>query len=154
MEIFIEKNYKVSIAGQTWEFDEIKFSRDAEGRARLPLEETVKINRSIANSICSTDASLTGEEFEFLCRLSRTSYAETAKRLKTDASTPTKWVAKGTVPPLESEVIKIYIWNKIFADLLSAELDRASRSEGAEALAKMGDKAIEKKWADSPKRAA
>ena len=61
METFIEKNYKVSVAGQTWEFDEIKFSRDAQGLSRLALEETVKINCSVANSICATDAPLTGD---------------------------------------------------------------------------------------------
>jgi hypothetical protein len=152
MKVLIEKNYKIPLAGHIWEFDEVRFYCDANERLFMAVEETQRINRSVINAICSTDEPLSSDEFEFLCRLSRTSNAEVAKRVKADPSTPTKWMKRGKVPGLESEVLKKYFWEKIFSEDVEREFERKKRPDGDEALAKMGSIAVMKKWVDSPKR--
>jgi hypothetical protein len=152
MEELIEKNYKFPLAGHVWEFNEVRFHRDEKGRLLIAVEETRRINRSVANAICSTDEVLSADEFVFLCRLSRTSNADASKRVKADPSTPTKWMKRGTVPALESEVLKKFFWEKIFGEEIEKDSQRQRRADGADELAQMGKTAIEKKWADAPKR--
>jgi len=152
MEELIEKNYKLPLAGHVWEFNEMRFHRDQKGRLLIAVEETKRINRSVANAICSTDEVLSADEFVFLCRLCRTSNADVAKRVKADPSTPTKWMKRGTVPALESEVLKKFFWQRVFGDEIEKDSQRTQRADGADELAQMGKTAIEKKWADVPKR--
>ena len=150
----IEKNYRLAIAGQFWEFDSVTLDQTDEGKYRISLKETERINRSVANSICGSAGKLSGEEFEFLCRMTRTTYAEAAERLKTSSSTPSTWVRKGFVPELESEVFKQYIWDKVFAEDIRKSSNRDLRQSGEAALSAMAQKAVEDFGVASPKRAA
>ena len=59
---------------------------------------------------------------------------------------------RGTVPALESEVLKKFFWQRVFGEEIEKDSQRTRRADGADELAQMGKTAIEKKWADVPKR--
>jgi hypothetical protein len=145
----IEKNYKIQVAGELWTIPEICFFRDAKGLLYLSKEEIDKINRSIANFICSDNKELTWEQFDFLCKSTATKYSKIAEMLRIDKSTVSKWKSS-KLDFLASFVLKQYFWNKIFAEYLNEKtLDTIELQ-----LGKMGKKAIEEKWTISINRAA
>ena len=150
----IEKNYRLSIAGQIWEFDSVTLDETKDGKFWISNKETSRINKSVANAICGSPDKLTAEEFEFLCRITRTPYIEAAKRLRKNPSTPSTWIKKGSVPELESEVFKQYIWEKIFGDDVKKSYKRPLRPSGTAALARMAEKAVRDFDVALPKPAA
>lgn len=154
MKTKVEHKYRLAIAGSIWEFDSVPLDQTNDGSFRISIKETERINKSVANAICGSPEKLTGEEFDFLCRITRTSYVEAADRLKKSPSTPSTWVKKGSVPELESEVFKQFIWEKIFGEDVTSSYNRPLRPSGAAALARMAAKAIEDFNVASPIRAA
>lgn len=114
---FTKKIHSVVVAGRTWEFAQVTSSRSGgNGRPLVSLEETVRVNTLVARAICMSTEPLTGEEFEFLSRLTRTSYAETARRLHVSPFAPEAWIAADALPQTEGRLIKSHFANLILSD--------------------------------------
>ena len=113
---FTKKIHSVVVAGRKWEFAQVTSSRTGNGRPQVSLEETVRVNTLVARAICMSTEPLTGEEFDFLSRLTRTSYAETARRFNVAPFAPESWVAADALPQTEGRLIKSHFANVILAD--------------------------------------
>jgi hypothetical protein len=148
-EKIVEKNYKIHTAGAVWVIPEVYFTRNSTGELSLTKEELDKINGSIANHICSQEKELTWEQFDFLCKITITKYAQIADMLHIDKSTVSKW-KNGKLEYLASFVLKQYFWQKVFSKFL--EDTRGGSID--DQLKNMGEKAIKEKWAKSIGRAA
>jgi hypothetical protein len=145
----IEKDYKIHAAGELWSIPEVSFVRNSTGELSMTKQEIDKINGAIANFICSQDKELTWEQFEFLCKITVTKYAQIASMLKIDKSTVSKW-KNSKLDYLASFVLKQYFWQSIFSRFLKDSRGSAINEQ----LKNMGEKAIKKKWTKPIRHAA
>jgi formate dehydrogenase maturation protein FdhE len=148
------ENYRIQAAGTIWEFEFVEMESDSEGKTLLKATEIQRINRSIANALCSEARPLTPDELEFLSKITRTRNTEIAARVYADPSTVTRWKEKKSIPALESEVLKEFFWNKLFSAELEKITKKKTQSSGAAALQRLGETAVENSWAGKPRRAA
>ena len=148
------ENYRIQAAGTIWEFETVEMESDAEGKTLLKATEIERINRSIANALCSEPSPLSPDELEFLAKITRTRNTEIAARVYADPSTVTRWKEKKAIPALESEVLKEYFWNKLFAAEMEKLTKKKIQADGASSLRRLGETAVENSWAGKPRRAA
>lgn len=108
--------YPVTMAGRTWTIKNVHLERDPDGTVVLPGYEILRMKRVIANEICGTIASLSPEEFEFLCDITRTKFNDVAEFLGLTKGSITFWKRPGKVVPLgESLKLKKWFWQKVFS---------------------------------------
>lgn len=113
----IERNYTINTAGKDWVVDKVKFIKDFEGDLSISRKEIRRIHEAIAIEIISHDDSLDYEEFEFLCSISDTSFAECADVIRVNKSSISQW--KGKKSPIQyptSVMLKDYFLSKIFPE--------------------------------------
>ncbi len=147
-------SYRIQAAGTIWEFESVEVETDADGKTLLRATEIERINRSIANVLCSEPMPLTPEELEFLAKIARTRNTEIAARVYADPSTVTRWKEKKSIPALESEVLKEFFWNKLFAVEMEKLTKKKIHADGPSTLRRLGETAVENSWAGKPRRAA
>lgn len=150
----IAVNYRIQAAGTIWEFESVEMESDVDGETLLGASEIERINHSIANALCSEPSLLTPDELEFLAKITRTRNIEIAARVFADPSTVTRWKEKLAIPALESEVLKKYFWNKIFAEELENLTKKKVKADGASTLIRLGETAVENSGAGKESRAA
>ena len=148
------ENYRIRAAGTTWEFDSVEMESAADGKTLVRAAEVERINRSIANALCSDPNPFTPDELDFLAKIIRTRNTEIAARVYADPSTVTRWKEKKAIPALESEVLKEFFWNKIFSAEIEKLTKKKIQADGASSLRRLGETALENSWAGKPRRAA
>ena len=119
----------MEIAGTFWMIPEVRFVRDFRGHQAIAAKDMLQYQTAVANHICAEDTELTLAEFELLCSLSGMTATDVAKTLHIDKSTVSKWRAlngeeenrealkKKTIPYVYSKVLKLVVWDRIFADI-------------------------------------
>ena len=148
------ENYRIQAAGTIWEFESVEMESAADGKILVGAAEVQRINRSIANALCSEPSPLSPDELEFLAKITRTRNTEIAARVYADPSTVTRWKEMKAIPALESEVLKEYFWNKIFAAEMEKLTKKKIQADGASSLRRPGETSVQNSWAGSPRRAA
>ena len=74
----IIENYRIQAAGTIWDFESVEMESDVDGKTLLRASEIERINRSIANALCSEPSPLTPDELEFLAKITRARNIEIA----------------------------------------------------------------------------
>ena len=143
MTSLIRTEHPMNLAGKIWVFSEVRFELDFEGDLCLSAEELSRIHRVVCNEIVRKDSFLSSDEFEFLCEFTSTTFREIAEVAVCDPTTVSKWKSRGSVPGLESRVLKEFFWEKIFGKELAVKKDRPQRLSGKKRLEKMANIAVE-----------
>lgn len=116
------RNHRLFAAGQLWEVGSAVVSVLPDGTEAISADEIERMHRAVANAICGSDERLSFEEFEFLCDVTESSFAEAAQHLGLNKSTVSTWRRRGLVPSkLVGNALKRWFWFKLFGERLAGE---------------------------------
>ena len=112
------ENYLYQAAGKTWNIPNVQIEINELGSEVIPGRETTRMTRFVAKEICSTYTEINGDELNFLCNITGTTYTEVASKIGVTKGIVSKWVAKkdSSISLANSILIKKYFFLKIFGN--------------------------------------
>ena len=99
-------------AGRYWDAEHAVLPSSGRLSPRLEL--------AVANALCTRPEPLSGEELQFLCRVTGARNVDVAARLEASRSNVTYWMGRArTLPYWVSIALKKWFWLELFAGLLA-----------------------------------
>ena len=112
-----EHDYQLHAAGRLWSVGPVELTHLPDGTVAIAEAEIRRVHRAIANALCARTGTMSGDELEFLCGVTRTSFTDVASRLGVNKSTITIWRRRGHVPRATvSNVLRRWFWFRLFGD--------------------------------------